>query len=390
MISTAPERVLITGARAPVALHLTRLLADAHTQVFLADTYRHPLSAATRLHSGYVQLPAPRNDLVAYASALHKAVQERQIDLIIPTCEEVFYLAMLQEKGELSAPLFAPDFALLTKVHNKHQFIELAQGYGLSVPRTKLLQSAADLNAIEGDRADLVFKPVWSRFASQVKISPSRKDLQTISPSMETPWVAQEYIRGQEQSVYAIARNGTLIAHAIYRSLYRAGKGAGVCFAPVQDAATTDWVTRFVQVSEWDGQISFDMIRRPDGDVVAIECNPRATSGLHFFQNPDGFRKGIWNTCPVTPDVSGILGVRLAMWVYGLPAAVRAGSPRRFLRDLQQTQDILGWPDDRGPLRAQWRTLAEIAGIALRQRVPLQVASTRDIEWNGPTYNSIR
>ena len=45
--------VLITGARAPVALHLARELHVAGRRVLLADTLRFPMSRATRTAASY-------------------------------------------------------------------------------------------------------------------------------------------------------------------------------------------------------------------------------------------------------------------------------------------------------------------------------------------------
>ncbi|TGQ03515.1 hypothetical protein EN858_34165, partial [Mesorhizobium sp. M4B.F.Ca.ET.215.01.1.1] len=75
---------------------------------------------------------------------------------------------------------------------------------------------------------------------------------------------------------------------------------------------------------------------------------------------------------------------RLAMWVYGLPAALRSGGLGRFRKAMRDGQELLDWPDDAAPVKAQWTALAEIARVAWRQRISLQAASTRDIEWNGP------
>ena len=72
------------------------------------------------------------------------------------------------------------------------------------------------------------------------------------------------------------------------------------------------------------------------------------------------------------------------MWIFGLPAALRSGGFGRFRQAMRTAEELLDWPGDPRPKKAQWRTLAEIAGTALSQRISLQAASTRDIEWNGP------
>jgi hypothetical protein len=72
------------------------------------------------------------------------------------------------------------------------------------------------------------------------------------------------------------------------------------------------------------------------------------------------------------------------MWIYGLPAALRSGGLARFRQAMREGQELLDWSEDSAPVKAQWAALAEIAGLAWRQGISLQAASTRDIEWNGP------
>ncbi|MCF2870676.1 ATP-grasp domain-containing protein [Octadecabacter sp. G9-8] len=379
---TPPNRILITGARAPVALHLCRLLASDTCQIFLADTYDAPLSKASNRHSGYIKLPPPRYDLAGYGAALAKAVAAHKIDLIIPTSEEVFFLAILAERGALTAPLLAPDISKLAAVHDKFRFIELARSYGLNVPVTTLITCAEDL--FKTDPTATVYKPVWSRFASAVLIKPNAKNLGKLNPTAHNPWVAQQFIEGNEISVYAVARNGKLVTYSAYQSVFRAGKGAGVCFAPLRDRAVQDWVSHFIEASGWNGQISFDMIRQTDGSVLPLECNPRATSGLHFFTDTTAFPHGLWAGTTLTPDVTSQLASRLALWVYGLPQAIKTGQLSAFKNSLRHAGEILDWPDDHAPVKAQFRALREIIKIAIKQRISLQQASTRDIEWNGP------
>lgn len=380
-------RVLITGARAPVALHLLRLLAGAGHEVHLADSLRQPLAAASVLHQGCHLLPPLRVDMAGAAEALQLLLRDQRIDCVIPTCEEVLYLGQIWRDHAMPAPLFAPDFALLEQVHNKHRFVMLCEALGLPAPRTRLLQSKADVTALAPEAQSLVFKPVWSRFATQTMIRPARLD--RIIPSPAAPWVAQEFIAGQELCVYAVAHAGQVTALSAYRGLIRAGLGASVCFAPVQDAGVTDFVTRFVAGTAWTGQISFDLIRQDDGTVLPIECNPRATSGLHFFRDPAFFAAAISGTGTAIPDVMRPQGVPLAVWLYGLPQVMRKGGWQAF-RDARATVgDVMDWPGDRFGVAKQLRPLAEIARIALRDRISLQKAATRDIAWDGPDQRSI-
>ena len=381
----AASTVLVTGARAPVALHLARLLHGAGRRVILADSPARPIAAASIACAAYHRLPQPRFAADDYAKAVEALVRAEGIELVIPTCEEVFYLGRLWQDRAMPARLFAPEMAMLARVHDKYAFIRLAQSLGLDVPETILLQSEADLDSVRGQSRELVFKPVWSRFARDVLLRPSPGELDAIRPSPAAPWVAQRFVAGDEISACAVAIEGKLKALALYRSLYRAGKGAGICFEPVEDAAARHFVEAFVAGTGWTGQISFDLMRENDGKVLPLECNPRAVSGLHFFRDPQRFADAVLDDDPeVKPDVARVQTVRLAMWIYGLPAALRSGGLGRFRQTMREADELLDWPDDPAPKKAQCRALAEIASTALRQRISLQAASTRDIEWNGP------
>jgi hypothetical protein len=380
----ANETVLITGARAPVALHLARLLHGAGHRVILADTPARPIAAASKACARYHRLPPPRFEPRSYADAVEALIRAEGIGLVIPTCEEVFHLALAWRGRTMPTRVFAPDLGLLAQVHNKHGFIRLAEQLGLAVPETTLLNSRDDLEAVRGRSRDLVFKPVWSRFASHVLLRPTPDFLDAIAPSPAMPWVAQRFVEGEEISAYAVARDGQLKALALYRSLYRAGKGAGIFFERVEDEAARELVERVVAGTAWTGQISFDLMREADGRVLPLECNPRAVSGLHFFRDPARFVDAALGEGPeVTPDVTAPQTVQLAMWIYGLPAALRSGGLAHFRKAMREGEELLDWPGDSAPVRAQWAALAEIAGVALRQGISLQSASTRDIEWNG-------
>ena len=382
--------VLITGARAPVALHLARLFHGAGWRAVLADTPARPLSAASRFVAAYHRLPPPRFAPQAYGDAVEALVLRERPSLVIPTCEEIFYLASVWQERTLDAPLLAPPHALLQTVHNKFAFIELCRRYGLAVPQTRLLTRSEDLEAIRPEAGKLVFKPVWSRFASRVLIAPSIRELAMISPTPQAPWVAQERLTGTELSAYAVAKAGRIVALSLYHSPYRAGKGAGIYFRPVEDAAATHFIHRFVEQSGWTGQISFDLMRLDDGRVLPLECNPRATSGLHFFRNASPFVAALCGEGDdVLPDLTRPQTVRLAMWIYGLKDALRGHALARFRADLRAADEIMDWPGDHLSATRQVLSLVEIAGLALRERISLQQASTRDIEWNGPDQSAI-
>lgn len=389
-VGKTAQRILITGARAPVALHLARLLKAAGHTVFLCDHLDHPLAAASRSHDGYRKIPSLRFHPQAAAAALQAVLHRDRITCVVPTCEEVFYLARLWPDIDTPARLLAPPADILARVHNKFDFITLCQKSGLPAPATTLLRNRADLDAFRATSNTCVFKPVWSRFAAQVHLRPTPAQLDRIAPSAAAPWVAQEWVAGDEFCVYATAHAGQLTALSAYRGLIRAGLGAAVCFEPIADDAIRAFVQAFITATGWTGQISFDVMRRADGTIVPLECNPRATSGVHFFGPDSQFADALLTgQSTATPDIVAPQGVRLAVWLYGIPGLFGQHRVATLAHALRQTKDILNIPDDRIGLRPQLRSVREFARIARRERLSLQQASTFDLEWDGPDQSDI-
>ncbi len=379
------SRVLITGARAPVALHLARLLASAGHTVVLADSHAWPLGRATQLKEALVRLPGPRGNLHAYGEAVAEACGGHAIDLILPTCEEVFFLAAARDLLAFPLPLFAPAFEQLKAVHDKYAFARLATGMGADPAETHLLISNNHINQFRELSYQWVFKPVWSRFGERVLIQPTPDELAGIAPSPADPWIAQKYLAGEELCAYAVAHSGKLCAAQAYRPLWRAGGdiGAGVAVEPIGDPIITHFVELFIAKTQWHGQVSFDFRRDEAGKLYVLECNPRATTGAHFFGREDGLSEAILTGSMSKPTRRAPQTVPLAMWLYGLPSALRQKRFADWKHDLGRMENMLGWPGDRSTTPFMLMALAETFCHAFVTGQSLKTAATADIEWNG-------
>ena len=381
---------MITGARAPVALHLARLLRKAGHAVILVDHLKHPLAAANQLNIPYVQIPAFGQDPEGAAEALHTLIDQRGIAHVLPTCEEVLHLGALWARQPPKATLLAPDIATLSRVHHKYHFIRLCEELGLLAPQTHLITTPQDLEGHARNASALVFKPVWSRFGSQALIRPPKRKLRQVRPTEQDPWIAQEHVKGTEVCVYAIARAGQVVALSAYRGLVRAGPGAAVCFAPENSAHLRPFVEKIVAATRWNGQVSFDLICTHDGQIYPLECNPRATSGLHFFNDAERFSKAVFGQeIQIEPDATDPQTLPLALWLYGMPMMVKRDQRAVFLDAVRRSTDVMRGHGDRVGYGAQLRAVLEFAQIAMRHRISLERASTWGIEWNGADQSSI-
>ena len=346
----------------------------------MAESLRGHLSEPSNALAKNFLVPPPRQQTRAFLDALEKIVRENKIDLIIPTCEEVFYVAM----GRDRFPAFVEPLEKLRTLHNKWDFIQLARGLGLPVPETMLIESRADLASAFERWPQLVLKPIYSRFAAKILICPTIQQAESVL-TFDSRWVAQEFIPGTQICTYSVCHNGRVSAHTAYRSDFTAGQGATILFRHVNHAATFDWVTKFVTSISFTGQIAFDFIENVDGKIFAIECNPRAISGIHLLARDPKFPEALLN--PSAPCVIPSEDFSAQLWtgmlVYGFPASLKKRQLKKWLAAFTSSRDVIFRRDDPLPALLQFRSIFHYIKLARREKTSPLEASTFDIEWNG-------
>ncbi|QDH21006.1 hypothetical protein [Saccharibacillus brassicae] len=473
-------RVLITGGRAPCALDLARAFAARGAEVYAAESLEHPLCAASRAVKRSFRVPPPAQDPAGYAAALRDIVRREGIGLLLPTCEEIFYVSAYRGSFGPDCRVLAPPLGTLRELHSKWAFIALCARLGLAVPETVRLTfadgaggSAGDSGEVGGDAEEgreagseaqwtgvapsgagesvgeggaapsealsggggrgsgreeariegriprtapgdpaYVLKPEFSRFSAGVSRHGSLGEAREHARRAGGSWVAQRYAAGELLCTYGAAHEGRLLAHAAYRAPQTAS-GASVCFEPDADPQVREWVVRFVERTNFSGQLAFDFIRTEEGELLPIECNPRATSGVHLLLAPQaaggGTSRGDAEHAELSasgdrrrvPDLTDALArpdtvdavilarpartpmLLLPMLGSGLGQLTR---PRRFagwLRDLRGSRDVLLRRGDARVLPQALRMMLELRRRARSIGGSLSEASVADIGWDG-------
>lgn len=372
------SNVLITGARAPVAVDLARSFAAAGHTVHLADSVTGWAARLSRSVTTTHLLPPPRGDFAGFAAALRTLVDRLDPVAIVPTCEEVFYVAA----AGLGDRVLAPPLAALRTLHSKIGFADHARSLGLAAPETWRIERRSDLDALSTAPEDLVLKPDFSRFATHTLIRPTRAQLAAIDPTPARPWAAQRFIAGEELCLWSFARAGRLVASVVYRPLWRHGQAAAYAFEAVECPGALAIARTIADSGHLTGHLSFDLIVTPDGTVVPIECNPRAVSGLHLFDaRPDLARAMLSDGA--ARAVEGLRYLGPAMALLGVPTAIAKGRMVQLASDVRRGRDAIGRAGDRWPAIGALIDAGRFAVQALATgRSPAGV-STADIEWNG-------
>src|SRR6202020_1249961 len=101
--------------------------------------------------------------------------------------------------------------------------------------------------------------------------------------SADAPWIMQGLVRGQEYCAHATVRDGHVQVYCCCAS-----SAFQVSYEMVDKPEIEAWVRRFVGPLKLTGQVSFDFIQAADGQVYAIECNPRTHSAITMFYDHPG------------------------------------------------------------------------------------------------------
>lgn len=374
--------ILLTGGRAPATLDLARAFHRAGHTVSMAESLRGHLSQPSAAVKAQFVVPAPRQESEAFLGALKKIITENQIEVLIPTCEEIFHIA--KGLNDLPCRVFSEPLKKLDTVHNKWRFVVYAVEHDLRAPETMYVRIQDDLLHAFAQWRELVVKPVYSRFASRTLILPSLKHaLATLT--FGSPWVAQEYIPGRQFCTYSICHNGHITAHTTYPTTFTAGQGAAIAFQHVEHPAIFEWVRAFVKSLNFTGQIAFDFIESPEGVLYALECNPRATSGVHLLASHPRFVEAFFNPAMdcIFPADDHPHMLASAMLTYALPASIFDGKLGDWLRTFFSSSDVILDFQDPLPFVLQLRSIVSYLLLARRKKISALEASTFDIEWNG-------
>ena len=374
--------VLITGVRAPIGLDLARSFAAAGWTPYLVDSIR-PWSTrwAGMAQERVRRIAPPRFAFKAFAADLARLVEELQPALIVPMCEDVFYVAEAAVRLGFADKVFAPPPPVLRVLHSKVEFAALAGHCGLAAPTTRRVTSREALQAWRPGADQLVFKPEFSRFASHALVRPDARKLDRIAPTPDAPWAVQDFVAGEELCLWSAAVRGEIVAFAAYRPIWRLGRSASFYFEADRDPALLEIAQRIARETGASGQLSFDVIRRSDGAIAPIECNPRGVSGLHLFDGEPRLAQAIMTGDGREQPSVAVRHLEAAMWLLGLPQAVFEGRVGAFRRDLGRSRDVFaGQP---GAALGALLDAGRFTMVGLSRGRSPSGQSTDDIEWNG-------
>ena len=373
------KTVLLTLGRLPKALELSRSFKRARWRVIIAEPFAWHVSRLSNSVDVSLAVTAPNENREQYLNDILAAVTKHSVDLVLPVSEETMHVAALHGRLPPGVTMFAPSQETLLSLHDKHAFIGRSEDYGLPVPSTyAALSDDARALSLRGPH---VIKPVFSCSGKGVKIMKTAAALAPEDASANT--IVQQFIPGQVYSSFSIVYKGRALVTSIYTGTVMSGT-VSVAFERVKDApAVNAWIDTFVAKANHSGFISFDFVQAGDGTIYGIECNPRATSGVHYI-HPDDLARAIANpesTEPIRFKSETLLQQFYPCLTETQKSVFTPELRNNNLKYLFGSRDVIWQANDPLPFALMPMTSYKILALSIFKGLSFGEASTRDIEW---------
>ncbi len=380
-------RVLVTSSRNTFALDAIRKLGSTGHTVVASDTYAGAIGNHSRYLTAHEVTASPRFETDAFIHDINDIVERYEIDLIVPTFEEVFYLAARAADLAPGVRLYAGRFDKLARLHDKASFQRLVEAAGVPIPETVVATDDASLTEAIARFPRFFARAAFSRggvgLLTNTGPLAGKVEVSDCHPTPDQPWLVQPFVDGPMVCTYSTIVDGRVTSHCTYRAPEQWAHSTGITFLAVDSTVTLDYTQRIVDALDpgFSGQLSFDFVDN-DGELFAIECNPRPTNGIillgaqEFSAALVGEGDGI---AVVEPGVEREVKLAVLADCFEEPLRHLPTS----LHDLIHVRDIgAQWHDS---LAMMWSPATLIHGAKLTHGASkeLLAALGDDIVWNG-------
>ena len=370
--------VLLTLGRLPKALEIARALDSAGCRVIVAEPLRwHVCKPSNSVASSYT-VTAPNVDLDKYLRELLDIIMQEDIDLVVPISEEAVYVSLLHGRLPSDVRLACPLFEQMDLLNNKLSFADWAIEHNLSVPPT--FAAHTDEASELASRKNYVLKPSNGYSGVGVKLRQKGEILDVCEPGL----IVQEQIQGRHISSLSLLKNGHDLCTVLYEGRVFADTVA-VCSQRIDVLPQiSTWIEKFALAGKLTGFFALDFILDDQGIPWVIECNPRVTSGIHFFDNHSTAN------ALLNPDSQATVTLKRSparyQWGYSTLTEVCRSvfQAKEFLRkfkELINARDAVWDINDPWPFILMMPMSSEIMWAAMTSSMTLGEVSQLDIAW---------
>jgi predicted ATP-grasp superfamily ATP-dependent carboligase len=290
-------RVLILDGNENQAVACVRSLARAGHTALVGSAAAWSKAGWSRWCTGTFRYPAPEEDVSAFVRRIaEEAARQPGGALVLPLTERTT-LPLSGNRDLLSASgarLVLPAHETVVRAFDKYQTIGLAEGLGVAVPQTVLVEEDTDAAKLASTlRYPTVLKPRSSQegTASLRATGPpryARDAAEMLAAHAEMRQrcrsvLVQEFVEGVGVGYFALVRHGESrleFGHRRLRDVRPTGSGSSLRVSIVPPPAVRDAGRAVLRALGWHGVAMVEFRVRPDGTPVFMEVNGRFWASL--------------------------------------------------------------------------------------------------------------
>ncbi|KAI9818380.1 MAG: hypothetical protein M1827_000438 [Pycnora praestabilis] len=304
--------IVVTGVGMTKGLKLARVFYEAGHRVIGADFEPNGVPVSGRFSVALAKFyslskPNAKDGATHYIKDILTVVIREKVDLwvscsgVASAVEDGMVKEILEKRTQCKAIQF--DVTTTATLHEKHSFIEKTTSLGLPAPETHSVTSRHAVHKVlhntevkqyimksvgvdDAARGDMTLLP-------RPTVSETYQHMAAIKISKDSPWVLQQYIKGEEYCTHALVVGGEVKAFVACPSLELLMHYEALPPKSALSMAMLEFTQEFARRCgiDFTGHLSFDFLveekATPKGverSLYPIECNPRAHTAVVLFQ----------------------------------------------------------------------------------------------------------
>src|SRR6201996_503283 len=283
-----PLRVLVSEGSSTSGREAVTVLGLSGHHVEICDPSPWCLGRYSRFVKRFHRCPPLRDDPAGYLAFIEKLLASKPFDVLLPTHEQGFLFARVQERFAGKVALASPSFESYRTAHSKAGFSRLLSELGLPQPVTTIVTSESELRtairfpAVIKTSIGTASRGIW--FVRDARERDEAVRELAAADAFADDVLVQEWIAGTTEKAQSVFCHGELKGFHAYRGIAPGVGGGEAIKESVSRPQVRAMLEKIGQRLAWHGALSVDyLMREHDPMPLLIDCNPRLVEPMSAF-----------------------------------------------------------------------------------------------------------
>lgn len=231
------------------------------------------------------QIPYPAAGSEALLRRLQYIHEKENLQLIIPNFDAELhnFIRLGPALKNMGIATFLPSQEQFD-ARDKINLYRFGEKHNLLVPKDKIINSPAELNACEEALGfPLVVKGKFYDAVVAYTLEQAQKAFYKLTAKWGFPVIVQEYINGTEINIAVLGDGkGNAVSIIPMRKLYITDKGKAWAGITLEDDALIKIAGDFVKATQWKGGCELEIMRTKKNELYIMEINPRFPAWIYL------------------------------------------------------------------------------------------------------------